>query len=97
MLQEAQNDPPEPGNLIGGIVLQEQEHENHNVDQPRQHEHAQSPQSPQVLLSPSQPPSPPPIIQHTRNEETAQTYLMLATMLKYLNNGRAFAENHLED
>lgn len=94
MLQEAQNDPPEPGNLIGGVVLQEQEHENHNVDQQRQHEHAQSP--PQVLLSPSQPPSPS-IIQHTRNEETAQTYLMLATMLKYLNNGRAFAENHLED
>lgn len=102
MLQEAQNDPPEPGNLI---VVREQEEEpanqidnNPNVDQQEhEQEHYQSPPHPQP---------PPPVTQnhninnhnnYCRNEETFQTYLTLATMLKYLNNGSAFAENHLED
>lgn len=97
MLQEAQNDPPEPGNLI---VVREQEEEhanqidnNPNVDQ-REHEqeHYQSPPHPQ-------PPQNHNINNRNncRNEETFQTYLTLATMLKYLNNGSTFAENHLED
>lgn len=86
MLQEAQNDPPEPGNLIANdavMAVGERELEN---DRDRQQEQQHQPE-----IHPN-----PPTHDH-RNEETYQTYLMLATMLKYLNNGHAFSENHLED
>lgn len=92
MLQEAKNDPAEPGNLI---VMREQEPLEHEQENQIDYN---------VDASPRQDSPPPQIIQNSHNNinnnrdpETYETYLMLATMLKYLNNGNAFAENHLED
>lgn len=88
MLQEAQNDPPEPGNLFANdavVAGEERELESDpQTDRQQQQQH-----QPEIHQNP-------PLHNH-RNEETYQTYLMLATMLKYLNNGHAFSENHLED
>lgn len=91
MLQEAQHDAPEPGNLIDRGIQLEQGHENNanehrvvniNIDH-REHEQDQTQSNLNNHMH--------------RDPDTYQTYLMLATMLKYLNNGNAFAENHMED
>lgn len=96
MLQEAQHDAPEPGNLIDREVQLEQGHENNgnehrvvnvNIDH-RKHDQQDQNQSNHNNNN---------ILQRVRDPETYQTYLTLATMLKYLNNGNAFAENHMED
>lgn len=40
---------------------------------------------------------PPAVVGNIRRNEDFDKYLMLAKMLRYLNNGSAFAENCLED
>lgn len=105
MLQEAQHDPPESGNL----TTPTEEQGNHGQDRDEDRRPAepstqqQQPPPPQHHLH--QPPNHrqpdqehrPITLHNRRNDETFDTYLMLATMLKHLNNGHAFAENHLED
>lgn len=89
MLQEAQNDPPEPGNLLT-IWEKVQEHDQNQSLHPILEN---------VIPQHSEPIQYPPLItlNNHRHEDSFQNYLMLASMLKYLNNGSAFAENHLED
>lgn len=108
MLQEAQNDPPEPGKLVVDPTdhqeQQQQQHPTPKHDQGNQLNHSRNENIINNNLefidhhdSQEQEQEPSSRINSHRNEETYQTYLMLATMLKYLNNGNAFAENHLED
>lgn len=91
MLQEAQNEPPEPGNLL--VVIERDAEEN---EKEQEVEEGNDPHANADRPEPEMHRNPPPIHDH-RSEETYQAYLMLATMLKYLNNGNAFSENHLED
>lgn len=110
MLQEAKDDPPEPGNLFVMVVREEDQatSDSHPQEQTKyikvnqreegEEEETNAPENFNNLVSRS----PEPIAQNIphypgRNEETYPSYLMLATMLKYLNNGNAFAENCLED
>lgn len=108
MLQEAQNDAPEPGNLnelraqeppiehdytetnYGGerVVVDVNIDRGHDLHEHHRDEHHPQQNDQNEHLLPNN--------MH-RNSETYQSYLMLATMLKYLNNGNAFAENHMED
>lgn len=85
MLQEAKNDPPEPGNLNESAESGTAVDPSADQLRPIHHQDQLPHQHPQ-----------PPLHSH-RNEETYPAYLMLATMLKYLNNGNAFSENCLED